>query len=82
MGENGKNGDSCDVESLKKELEEKNKLIEELQATLLQKKDESGSAVALSIPENAPERRGELMSSTLELMKKLEDWYKGIESRL
>lgn len=70
------------IEELKEELAEKDKLIKELQAVLLQEKETPLIATPVSLPQTRSGEKGELLSSTLELAKKLEAWYKAIEARL
>ena len=70
------------IEELREELAEKDKLIKDLQATLLQEKEAPVIAAPISLPQTGFEEKGELLSSTLELAKKLEAWYKAIEARL
>ena len=70
------------IEELREELAEKDKLIKDLQATLLQEKEAPMIATPISLPQTGSGEKGELLSSTLELAKKLEAWYKAIEARL
>ena len=70
------------VEELREELAEKDKLIKDLQAALLQEKEAPRIGTPMTLPQTGSEEKGELLSSTIELAKKLEAWYKAIEARL
>ena len=79
--EKGEKVDTRSMDDLMKELEEKEEVIKELREELKKTRDESRTAVRITIPEQDTEKASE-PSVFGEAMQKLHKWYMEIESRM